>query len=330
MRELEQGIAKLRAAWRRLSARCGGRAANTVRPARLVLRLDDGDLPGSLGAHGAHSPSDWRRALVSMVDWLGPLPVTIYALRSGATDELEELIRFAHRLECEVTLVTDGTGIDTPRAEQLIDRGLARVRVLVGGVSDEVQRDVVGNSAVDATTAVLSFIFARKDRGAPLDVEIDLPWQGQANREARAVVGWARQVGADGFRVVAPWKAGAIPDDDAVLGTLALESGPFQRTPAATFSELKVMRAHADGLPGMPRAAAPARRRLQPCPVGGQRLEITANGAIRSCPFKPDFGPVGRDASARWREAASPHLAAIRACDRACAHVELAPAPLLG
>ena len=272
--------------------------------------------------------ADWRRLLTATVAWLGPHPVTLLAVHKADHPQLAEVIRFAHRLECHTTLVTDGTGIDQDRAEELVDRGLARARVLIAGVSDEVQRAVVGNSALEATVAVRSLVEARADRNAHLDLEVMVPWSGPAPTEVRAVLGWARQVGADGFHVLAPWRATGMPADPELLDALREEARPFNRTARASIDEIHAMVAAADGRPGAPVAAGSPWRKRAGCPVGGQRVEITSRRQVFACPFKTPVGRLEGSIEETWARADA-HLAEIKACDRTCAHLELAPEPVL-
>lgn len=329
MRKLEHAMADLRASVRRARARTGRTSPDQVRPARLVLRLDDADLPGTLGTGDEMTLAAWRRLLTSAVTWLGPVPVTMLAVHNARHPYLAELVRFTHRLECDTELVTDGTGLDLDKAEELVDCGLAAARVLVGGMSEDVHRAVVGGELADATGAVAALIAAARDRGAPLDVEIGIPWQEPVQSELRAVIGWARQVGANGFRLMAPWRAERVPMDPELLDGVGDEPAPFNRTPAATLEELHGMAAAQDGQPGLSRSGLGFRRRSFRCPVGGQRLEIGARGQLSCCPFKAPIGRVGEDLKSSWG-AAGPHLEAIASCDRACAHPELAPRPILG
>ncbi|MCB9778864.1 MAG: hypothetical protein H6742_09905 [Alphaproteobacteria bacterium] len=339
MRSLEHRIADLRGTWRRARARRGGADAATVSPARLVLRLDDGDGGGPLGDADALTPSAWHRFVAAAVDWLGPLPTTVIAIRTGGSELATDLVRFAHRLECDTLLCTDGSGIDDARAGILVDSGLARLRVYMGGVSADVHRTVVGGELADALGAVGSALRARADRRAALDVEVALPWTRPADAEARALAGWAREAGADGFRLVPPWRSADLPSDPELIDQLVDGADRFHRTPAAAVAELHAMAAHADGQPGLARVHAPARRRRMACPVGGLRLELTSHGLLRACPFhapmSTDFQQAtqGRDPldlASLVAQHAGPHLAAIAACERACAHPELSPRPVLG
>ena len=328
MRFVEHAIAGARSVGRRASSRLVRKDPSQVQPARLVLRLDDSDLPGTLGTGDELQLADWRRLIADAVEWLGPVDTTVLAMHRGDHPQLAEIIRFAHRLECSTTLVTDGTGIDRARAEELIDRGLQSVRVLVGGVSDKVQQGAVGNHAVEATEAVRALVEARKERGAQLDVEVAVPWQGETNRELKAVLGWARQVGADGVTVLPPWKASDLPADPELLDSVAGAERPFFRTRNAALAELHAMVASQDGQPGLARRSGPARRRRFRCPVGGQRVEIGARGRVSSCPFKAPMGQLDGRLEELWSTGGA-HLAAIASCDRACAHPELAPLPIL-
>jgi hypothetical protein len=182
---------------------------------------------------------------------------------------------------------------------------------------------------VEATDAVMALLAARDSRRADLDIEIGIPWRGRVAEELRAVVGWARQVGVDGYRVLAPWKSEDMPTDPELLDEIGGVSDVFNRTDAATLTEIHAMVANQDGLPGAPRSQGPSRRRRFSCPVGGQRLEITAHGHLSCCPFKAPIVAAEGDLKTRWSEAKT-HLEDIRACDRICAHVELAPRRVWG
>lgn len=326
MRALEHRLAWSRWQSRRIRARLGPRDPAAATPARLVLRLDTDDLLEDLGQGAVLTPAAWHRAIVAWVERAGPVPVTVLAGRRVGEPLAAELVRFAHRLECPVSLVSHGPGLDRAKAAELIDRGLGALRVLVGGVSEDVHRAVVGSELAHAIGAVDAAQAARRDRGAALDIEVGLPWRHPAQSEARAVVGWARQAGADGLRVLPPGRAKALAVDPELLDALVDPSDPFHRTDPGTLAALHVAAARPDGLPGIPRSEALGSRRLRPCPVGGLRLELSARGRLTCCPFldpiHPGLEPASQDLAEAWLQA-GPHLSAIRACARMCAHPEL-------
>ena len=324
MRVLEHKLADVRGTFRRAASRMGFRDPARLQPARLVLRMDEGDLADSLGGGEPVSQAVLQRTLIEAVDWLGPIPVSIRASQTAATRQVEALTRFAHRLECPTLLVTAGRGIDVERAEALVDCGLSAVRIRVGGVSEGVHQSVIGAPSVEATDAVMALLAARESRRAELDIEIGIPWRGRVTEELRAVVGWARQIGVDGYRILAPWKSEEMPSDPELLDEVGGSTDPFNRTDTATLSEIHAMVANQDGLPGAPRSQGPSRRRRFSCPVGGQRLEISAHGHLSCCPFKTPIADQPGDLKTRW-SAGKAHLEEIKGCDRICAHVELAP-----
>jgi len=333
MKKLEQRVAATRAGIRRAVSRIGITDPRRIRPVRLVIRLHDPLLdPTRRPSAGVVRPplplATWRELLVSAIDWLGPVELTLMAGSHTGDALVPDLVRFAHRLGCRVRLVTDGTGMDRALALHLVDRGLAGVRVLVGGVSDEVQQQVVGNTAEQATGAVFALVGARRDRVAPLDVEVATPWLRPADTELRAVFGWAHQAGTQGFVLLAPGRATGLPTEDAVLSWLSEQPAPFNRTMARTLRALRQMAAHEDGEPGIPRGVAAGLEPALRCPMGGQRLEIDLHGNLCCCPFKGPIGHVEGSLPVAWTGAAA-HLADIRACSRACVHDELTPRPVV-
>lgn len=326
MRHLEQSLIRTRGLLRRAWSRAGVTDPELVAPSRLVLRLDDADLPGAMGSGKPLTRHEWHQVIADVVAWIGPVPVTLIATHCADDVEVAELVRFAHRLECPTRLVTDGTGIDSAVAAHLLTCGLGSIRLLVGGVSELVQRQTVGNAAVEATGALAALHAARVEAGASLDIEIAIPWVQGVTLELTAVIGWARQAGADGFRVIAPYRAENLPADPELLDGILDDYGAFCRNSATSIDELHAMVAHQDGAPGIERQHS--RRRLR-CPVGGQRLVIGARRSVYSCPFHAPIGALDGALGPVWQGAGS-HLQAIASCSRACMHPELAPQPLSG
>jgi hypothetical protein len=318
MRLIEHRVARARLAARRLRARFAPQDPSRVAPARLVLDLSTPAADGDL------APAALRRLVVEAVDWRGPLPLTVEVGGRGDHPLAEELIRFAHRLECPTRLVATGPGLDLPRCKALIDRGLEAVRLVVAGVDPAVQSAELGTPAGAADRALEAWVTARASRGAALDIEVGLHWSAHAPGQAAAVAGWAHDAGADGLRILPPHAADGLGDTaDAVSAVAGL---PGLRAGGGELEGLAALLRHGGGGPGLPRAMAAGPRRLLPCPVGGQRLRVDASGCAACCPHKAPIGTLRSDLGGLWAQA-GPHLAAIRACDRACVHVELAPEP---
>ena len=322
MRKLEQSLIKARAVLRRAWSRAGATDPEIVAPARLVLQLDDTDLPGAMGSAEAMTVDAWNRAVTGVVERLGPLPVTVLATHNSGDAQVVPLIRFAHRLACPTRLITDGSGIDADQAGRLLDAGLGEVVVRVGGVSEAVQRVTVGNAATDATGAVAHLLAARAERETTLDVEISIPWVEGVTQELSAVVGWARQAGANGFRIVAPYRAQGLPADPELLDGTVDAAGGFCRNTETDIADLHTMVAHQDGAPGI------ARTRSR-CPIAGQRLVIGAGRSVYSCPFHAPIGSLDGEIADVLGQGRA-HHEAIRDCSRSCVHTALAPQPIFG
>jgi len=309
MKLLQNTLLQLRTSSRRAAARLGRRRPSQVRPARLVIRLDDADLSGTLS--GERAPlARWQAWLVEAIQWLGTTPVTLRAGSLGGDGLTVDLVRFAHRLDCPTLLACDGAGLDDDAALRLVDAGLSAVRL---EVSDD---------GALAEAAAQALVAARQQRRVTLDIEVVLIWQGAADTVAPSVLHWVRRVGCDGFRISPPWRAENMPADPALLERLLAEAGPLNRTHRGAVPELHAMVAQQDGEPGMAKPRTGRR-----CPVGGQRVVLAADGGMWSCPFKVAV-PRGGTVAERWEEAGA-HLGEIAGCGRACAHVELAPEPVV-
>jgi hypothetical protein len=297
MRIVDQALGGLRG----VARRAGGRWGVAWGPARLVLR------PGpALGEARA------RQAVIDAVAWLGPVPVDIDAPSVGPA--LAGLVRFVHRLDCPVRLLTDGTGLGPSEALALVDAGLGAVRLRVAGVSDAVQVPVLGVPVADSSSALQALSAARADRAQPLDIEVLVPWQGEVGRELRALAGWCREAGADGLRLGAPDAPDAVCRDTEALALARGEPRPFSRTEAAVFDDLAEMAVRGGGPgPGLPRDGGH-------CPVAAQRLVVDGQGVggVYACPFHAGAAPAGTDPSAAWAGGEA-HRAAISGCTRRCA-----------
>lgn len=276
------------------------------RPARLLVRLDDLDAPGTV-PEATLKLDDWFDAIVRVVEWGGALPVTVI----GRADHrlLAEMVRFAHRLECPTTLRTSAAGLTRARADELVDCGLERVIVRVAGVSDAVQEAVLGERAEDTRAAIAALKGARASRGAPLDIVLEIAFDERGAMEIEPLVREARAQTVDGVRIAAPWAGGPYTPAplDAALW-LSSQRG-FDRTPAETYAALRGMRG---GGPGEPRTHGS-------CPVGVLQVELLPDATVRACPFKGDTARLGDTMEPAWAGLAQ-HRAAIRSCDRSCAH----------
>lgn len=307
MRIVDRALRGLRG----VARRAGGRWGLAGGPARLVLR------PGpALGEARA------RQSVIDAVAWLGPVPVDIESASVGA--EIVGLVRFVHRLDCPVCLRTDGAGLGAAEALALVDAGLRAVQLRVAGVSDAVQLPITGVPVAVAAAALQALVAARADRGVALDIEVLVPWEGDAGHELRALLGWSREAGADGLRLGAPLAPAAVCRDGAALALARGERGAFHRTPPAVLDGLAEMSAAAgDSGPGLPRAGGR-------CPVAAQRLVVdgAGSGGVYSCPFHAGAAPIGAAPSAAWA-AGDPHRAAIAACTRRCVAEGLRPEPVL-
>ena len=302
MKALEQLVVRARTRVREERARLGLGG----RPARLVVRLDDHDAPGAI-PESTLKLDDWFDAIVRVVEWSGALPVVIV----GRADHrlLAEVVRFAHRLECPTSLRTSAAGLTQARADELVDCGLEQAIVRVAGVTDAVQRDVLGETAADTRSAIAALRAARASRGASLDIVIEVPFDDRSVTELRAIVEEARVAGVDGVRIASPWAGG--PYAPAAMEAARWLEGQrgFDRTGTGTYAALRALRG---GGPGVARTSGS-------CPVGALQVELLPDATVRCCPFKADTARLGDAMEPAWTALAG-HRAAIKACDRACAH----------
>ncbi len=295
------------------------------RPARLVLDLARGWK--GLPSVEPHSLDFWRQVVLSAVEWLGPVPVTILVRSTRISVHVPDIVRFARRLECPVLLLGQCEGISEELALSLIDAGLRSTRIFFGGVSPGVYAETVGGDLPGAAGALLSLLEARDARGAPLGVLVDFPCLPVSARELRGVEGWARQVGADAFQVTPPLRAPVAasyldPETAAAIKSMETSRDPFHYTTPGTLRAIESIWAAGDGEPG-------AVRRAGYCPVGGIRLDVRADGNLGACPYKPPVGKFQKGMSLRdlWNGGMG-HFRAIANCQRICYHPVMKPGTL--
>jgi hypothetical protein len=265
----------------------------------------------------------WQELLLSAVEWLGPVPITILSRCPELSPLVPELVRFGTRLDCPVSLYGVDGGIDEELALLLVDVGLSRACLVLGGVTPDLHAEVSGRSVGRTTAAVSALVQARERRAAQLDVVVDFPCTPDTAKDLAAVLGWARQAGADGFAVTPPFLAPAASAelDEALafrIRTLEHSGAAFDRTAVGTAEALRASWEAGDGGPG---GLGPSR-----CPVAGLRLDIRGCGRFGSCPFHRSIGQVspGDALAARWAEG-SAHFEAVASCARRCRHPELVP-----
>ena len=216
MKRLEQWLSRGRGLARSARAVLPG-TAGAHRPVRLVLRLNDVRLAaGLVRATGeALTLDEWRNAVLMLHHWLGPTRVTFAGGEPARSPHLEDLVRFANRLDCPTHLITAGP-LDQGDAEALIDRGLGALTILVGGVDEGTHQAAVGVPLHEATSTLEAFQRAKSTRSRPLQVFVGVPLTAASASSAAAVAGWARQAGADGVLGTLPLgidaPGGAIQD----------------------------------------------------------------------------------------------------------------------
>jgi hypothetical protein len=270
--------------------------AGPPRPRNLDLRL--GPVAG-LDPDPLKIPtvtaSQARDIVVSAVARWGPLPVRVWT-GQGATESCWQLVtsslRFAHRLDCPVTLVTDGHGLDAARALALVDGGLARGLLLV--------HDAEGIAT--ACTALQALTAAADARGVPLDLTAWIVAGPHAPSELAAASTALSRSGAHDHAVIAPWRdepGASLPEG---LTTI----------PAALPALLATGRG--DGEPGLTGGGR--------CPVAHHRVELSPDGELRACPHHAPLDSTELD-SAWTRD--QPHFAAVRSCSRRCLSPLLVP-----
>lgn len=329
MKHIDRLMMGARGARRRWAAQSrwltmAGSLPGRIEPSSLFIDLSRG-WDGAPAA--APMPADtWRDLLVAVVEWLGPVPVHVQARARRLHEATAAVVRFARRLECPVTLVGPGGGIDLDLAFALADAGLERATLVVGGVSPGINQETAGSDLEGASNAVLAFLEARDARQRDLDVVVQFPCSPVSAPELASVEGWARQVSADGFQITAPLLAPAGPTAlDPVTGArihrLEKTWDRFHRTQPGTGQAVRAVWAAGDGEPG-------AVRTRGGCPIAGIRLSVRADGAWGTCPFKPAAGHLGGSVGLRegWLATWPEHVRMLRTCPRACFHPQLVPA----
>lgn len=266
-----------------------GALAGPPRPRGLDLRL--GPVRG-LDPDPSRTPSvtasQARGVVVAAVARWGPLSVRVWT-GQGATEARWQLVaaacRFAHRLDCPTTLVTDGQGLDPARALSLVDGGLARGLVLV--------HDTAG--LAPACSALQALTAAADARGVPLRLTAWILAGPRAPADLAAAGTALSRSGAHDHAVIAPWR-------DAPGPSLP----PGTTTTPSDLPEL-LTSGRGDGEPGLPGGAR--------CPVAHHRAELGPDGLLRACPHHAPLD--GAELDAAWTRGQA-HFAAIRGCSRRC------------
>ncbi|HCH61392.1 MAG: hypothetical protein CL927_03860 [Deltaproteobacteria bacterium] len=313
---------------RRWAARLPPPVGQHLSPASLALHLSP-VIPGECSANMEIATPDWsllRQSIVEMVAERGAMPVQVFTVGRALDEGAFRIIRLAHRLDCPVVVWSDGTGLDSTSAAELVDVGCSAVAVTVASLDDDVQRAVVGNSVVEATDAIVALAAARADRGAPIRLHLALPWSAGVEPEVRGVIGWANQAGVDAVTILSPVRGGQVGPLEE--WTEVLRDAGVENIGVESERYLRVLSNETGGQPGIPKASSPLRARLRPCPVVGTRIAIDAKGTVFSCPFHPPMGRMTDSILTVWQKDTS-HRNAVQQCTRRCRHPTLALGPRL-
>jgi len=332
MRFIDRSHTAVSAAARRWAARLPAIIGQKVGPSSVVVQLSP-TIPGDrVDPAAASEPPDWSRLYNDLVDLVarrGTLPVAVSTVGRPLGRKALELVRLAHRLDCPVHVWTDGTGLGGSGAADLVEVGLSGVTVMVGGLDDATQEATVGNTAAEATDALVALLAARTETDSRLRIELGLPWLAGVESEARGVVGWAHQIGVDDVVLVPPSRGGGLAPLDGdwlqILGDLRVRGvGRAERDFLALLAQDN------GALPGVDRGLAGRGARWRPCPVVGTRLTLGPDGSVGACPFLPPMRRDDGNVVDAWA-ADLEHRQAVRACGRRCRHPALALGPgLLG
>jgi hypothetical protein len=326
MRLIDRTRTAVFSAARRWAARLPTPMGQRVGPASLALQLTPalpGERPPSAAEEAARPEPRWsmlRQAIVEVVAVEGTLPVHLLTVGRPLDTGALSLIRLAHRLDCPVTVWTDGTGIDNAGAAALLDVGCAAVAVTVASLDDDVQKRVVGNGVAEATDALVALVAARAARSEAVQLHLALPWVAGVESEVRGVMGWAHQVGVDAVMVLPPIRGGSVGPLGEWVEVLRGAGAFGMERPEVRY--LDALSQESGDLPGVPRREAHPMARFRPCPVVGTRLALDGQGTLFSCPFHPPMGTVTDSVMAVW-ETDNTHRQAVRSCTRRCRHPTL-------
>ncbi len=304
-------------------------------PAWMALQLDDMDAPVPAGATEPLAPSRtaeaWSADLARFVAEYGTIPVRVTAHATSAL--LPDVVRFAYRLDCLVSVRTCAQGLDTARAEAILGAGATRVEVRVAGATDAVQNAVLGEDVGTARDAFAALLGARARLGGiPAGrPRVLAEWVLNAGgaSDLRQIFDEARRAGLDGVRIGVPWTGVeallADPGVHAALAWARTQRAPFHATSTEVLDRLAGARtgegeAGEGGAPGLS-------RRSGRCAVGGLRVTVAVDGGHAACPFHAGATrPTSDDEDATSvRERLVGHVAATRACTRHCLHPEVLP-----
>ena len=282
-------------------------------PARLVLDLQSGWANGAVDRR--LTPADWKEVITDVVEWLGPVPVTVI-LKDSAEDWCMRVVRYAHRLECPVTLETRGAGFDAVQCKQFLLAGVARVRVELDGRSLTPEREAVSQS-------VVRFLETRKALATKADISVRVRCDEGSISQMPALVGWALQIGIDGIEFVGPDESESL--DVAINGSVADRIARVEGVARNTLHPIQRMLSC--GCRKQPDVISTLRRRPA---VGhglfdrGLRLTVSADGSFGTCAYEPPTGrwQKGTRLGALWRDAVKD--VEIAPCDRVCQHPDYA------
>ena len=175
----------------------------TAKPIRLSFRWGNKDLPSD-GEYERQSIETMREMIVEYIQRFGPFPIHIFAENHASNNDISNLLRFSHRLNCPTELTLSGDDLELPHIECLIQTGVDWIWLPIGGVSAQTHEQATGVSIEQSTYVLHQLLKLRQETHTKIGILI--PWSGTTPSESTAIRSWGEELGVDCILVRNPNK----------------------------------------------------------------------------------------------------------------------------
>ena len=303
-----------------------GTSSLSCNPIMITVRMDDLDIPGSMGNISDATPTEKKKNTSWIIDELsscfaifGKLPVHILFLEYHQTHQIQEIFFFLKRLGIPTTLSISHFDTNTS-LDFLQELDLHGLYFHFWGTKEETLQRTCPNRKFTVAEHISSFLeISRLQLNNPCRVLI--PWLEGITEDIQDISLLTRNSSFTSIELCAPYFSQHVEHNTKINDYKEIV-GNLDTTSFNTFIKLRDM--------CQDRSVGPGKTPnfTYSCPVGGNRLEISRFQKRSHCPFYPIEISTEKDQSlSDWIVSSqrNSHCTKIANCKRSCWHHELRP-----
>ena len=268
---------------------------------------------------------EWKKVITDLRSWIGPCRIQLAGGETLVRKDITDIIDFATQQGVLTGVVTNGTMIDRPLAQKIVDSGLGYIHISVDGIRPETHDEVRGIPGLYVKTMAAVDALLEVGRGSGMSISFATVISRKNMHELVDLVHLVERKGLDGiiFNPLGP----TIDSDpewykktDLWFDDLSSINQVLDQLIELKHGGAKILNPP-EQLEGMKKYfEQPYLLMRDGCMVGITNLSITCDGFIHTCYKMPPLGNV-REVTPRdaWDSAKACEVRRmIKSCDIHC------------